>query len=84
MKPIADIYIYDMFAIENGLKQGDAISPLLLNFVLGYVINRIQINLDGFKLNGTHQFLVYADDVNILGVGVLAMKKNSKSFSSRW
>jgi len=25
------------------------------------------INQDGLKLNGTHQFLVYADDVNTLG-----------------
>jgi len=25
------------------------------------------MNQDGLKLNGTHQFLVYADDVTILG-----------------
>jgi hypothetical protein len=24
----------DMFAIRNGLKQGDAVSPLLFNFAL--------------------------------------------------
>jgi len=27
------------------------------------------VNQDGFKLNGTHQLLAYADDVNVLGGG---------------
>jgi hypothetical protein len=31
------------------------------------------------KLNGTHQFLVYADGVNILGESLHAVKKNSEA-----
>ena len=31
------------------------------------------------KLNGTHQLLVYADDVNILGGSVHTIKKNAKA-----
>jgi hypothetical protein len=31
------------------------------------------------KLNGTHQLLVYADDVHILGGSVHAIKKNTEA-----
>ena len=31
---------------------------------------RVQVNHDDLKLNGTHQSLLYADKVNILGRGV--------------
>jgi len=31
------------------------------------------------KLNGTHQFLVYADDANILGGSVHTIKKNAEA-----
>jgi len=52
---------------------------LLFNFALGYGFSRVQLNQDGLKLNGTHQLLVYTDDVNILGRSVHTIKKNTKS-----
>ena len=62
-----------------GLKQGDALSPLLFNFALVYAIRSVQVNQDGLKLNGTHQLLAYADDVNILGGSVHTEKKNAEA-----
>jgi len=68
-----------MFPIRNGLKQGDALSPLLFNSALEYAIRRVQANKDGLKLNGTHQLLAYADDINILGGSVDTVKKNEEA-----
>jgi hypothetical protein len=33
-----------MFPIRNILKQGDALLPLLFNFVVEYTIRRVQVN----------------------------------------
>ena len=69
----------EMFPIRNVLKQGDALSPLLFNFALEYAIKRVQVNQDGLTLNGTHQLLAYADDVNILGGSVHTVKENAEA-----
>ena len=68
--------LFDMFPIKNCLQKGDALSPLLFNFALEYVISRFQVNQVGLKLNGTHHLLFFDNDVNILGESVCTVKKN--------
>ena len=72
----------DMFPIRNGLKQGDALSPLLFNFALDYAIRGVQKNQDDLKLKRYTSYLVYADDVNILGGRVHTVKETGRNFGS--
>ena len=72
-------HLSDTFPVRNGLKQGDGLSPWLFSSPLEYAIRRVQVNPGQIKLNGTHQILVYADDVNILGGRVQTIKKNAEA-----
>ena len=71
----------DVFHIRNGLKIGDAMSPLLFNSGLEYAIRRVQVNQDGSQLNGTSQLLVDADD-NMLGGSIHTVKGKWRSSGS--
>ena len=70
-------HLSDMFPTKNVFKQGDALLPLLFNSASEHAIRRVQANKDGFKLNGIHQLLVYAEDINILGRSIHTIQKNS-------
>jgi hypothetical protein len=41
------------------------------------------INQVGLKLNGTHQLLAYADDVNLLGDNIDTVKEKTETSSSK-
>jgi hypothetical protein len=70
--------LFRSFPIQNGVKQGDALSPLLFNLALEYAIRKVQENQVGLKINGTHQHLAYADDVYPLG-NKDTIKKNTET-----
>jgi hypothetical protein len=73
------LYLSANFPIQNCLKKGDALSPLLFNFALEYAIRKVQESQVGLKLNGTHQLTIYADDVNLLEDNIDTIQKNTQS-----
>jgi hypothetical protein len=81
MKPCSKVsigkYLSDNFSIQNRLKQEHALLPLIFKFAVEYAIRKVQKNQVGLKLCGTHQLLVYADDVNLLGDRIDNIKKNT-------
>jgi hypothetical protein len=40
---------------------------------------KVQENQEGLKLNGTHQLLAYADDVNLLWDNIDTVNKNTET-----
>lgn len=54
----------DPFQITSGLKQGDALSPLLFNLALEKVVRKVKKDC---VIEGTSRLLGYADDIDIIG-----------------
>jgi hypothetical protein len=65
------------FLFQNGLKHGDVLSPLLFKTVMECAIRKVPDNKEGMILNGSHQLLVYVDDVNSVGENVHIVQKNT-------
>jgi len=57
----------DIFPIKNGLKEGDALLLLLFNFAWEYATRKVKANQKLLKFNGTHQVIIYAEDVTCWG-----------------
>jgi sorting nexin-29 len=74
-------HLSDSFPIQNGLKLGDVLLPLLFNFALEYAIRKVQEYQVGLKLNGTHQLLAYTDDVNLLEDNIRYYKEKHRNFN---
>jgi hypothetical protein len=72
-------YLSDKFSTDNGQKKGDALSPLLFNFALEYVIRSVLENQEGLIVNGTHKLLVYVDNVKIVGENIDPIQRNTKA-----
>jgi hypothetical protein len=51
-----------VFPIHNGLKEWND---------LEHQVTKVQEDQKGFKLNETHELLVYFDDVNLLGESII-------------
>jgi hypothetical protein len=65
----------ETFTANNGLKQGDAIAPLLFNVVLEMVLRKANVNTKCNIIRNTSQILAYADDIAILTRDLDEMKQ---------
>jgi hypothetical protein len=52
---------------------------LILNSISKYAIRKVQENKERLELNETHQCLVCADDVNLLGENINIVNKNTEA-----
>ena len=59
-------------------EKDDAVSLFRFSLALGYVIRMVQADQEGFKLNGTHQLLVYTDNGNVRGESKHTVKKTAE------
>jgi hypothetical protein len=75
------IYFSNMFPIQNDIKHGHDLMPLLSNFALKYSTQKAQENQAGLKLDGTLQMPVYAKDVNLLGDKTDTIRKNKEALT---
>jgi hypothetical protein len=73
-------HLSDSFPIQNGLRQGDALSSLLFIFALEYGIRKVQENRMRLKSDRSHQLLAYADDMNLLGDKIDTVRKKTETF----
>jgi sorting nexin-29 len=67
------------FKVNKGLRQGDAIAPLLFNVVLEIAIRRSKVETEGNIFNKCNQRMAYADDVVIMGRRIQDVKETFTS-----
>jgi hypothetical protein len=63
--------------VKNILKE-DVLSSLLFVFALERTVSTAQANQERLTVNGVHQFIICAYDVNLLGEIIGTFEKNTE------
>jgi len=79
-EPVYQPFIYFKKAYDS--VRRDVLYKILIEFgilrkLVSLIIKRVQVNQDGLKVNGAHQLLAYADDVNTLEGSIYTRKENA-------
>jgi len=66
--------LIDPFKINQGLKQGDVLAPMLFILALEYAVRKTTVDTNASLLHKSTQLAEYTDDINILGRNLTSMK----------
>lgn len=67
--------VSDIFDINNGLRQGDALSPLLFNVALEKATRAAELVVEMYTQRGPQLILAFADDIDIVGTSTIKVKE---------
>lgn len=68
-------HLSEQFHTERGVRQGDGLACLLFNLALDGAVRRAKIQLEGTVFNKSVQLLAYADDIDLIGRSLSAVKE---------
>lgn len=66
------------FRITSGLKQGDAVSPILFNFALDKAVRNAETTMQIFAVDGRRLLIFFVDDFDIITKFTIAVRKKMK------
>jgi sorting nexin-29 len=64
-----------IFEVSSGVRQGDALSPVLFNLALEYVFRLSSLPQNNILYTKRNQVIGYADDICMLGRNAVAVKE---------
>lgn len=69
------IFFFQTYPVQKVLKLGTALSPLLFNFSLKFIIRKGQENQESLKLERMYPLLFHENDMNLLDKSLYSIKK---------